>query len=389
MTRFPINFLLFLTSGALALACAWTFYQTMNRDAGKSQQEVWEEAEALQKAGRAQTPDDKRDDYSERSQVWWKTFQQANFIGKPPPEAPKPAEQVVEQPKTPENFKVESILDVMFILYSSTGESWCAVRYKPEADVIPPKDEKPGTYSGPGDAVAQPQPNANRPAPGQAGASPMPGGRVDGGLMQILTVGDALWPRYEHVKLLRVDESGEAVFFAIGQEEGADEEKLFRNELGLAQEVLEALAGGPSASTGAPRQPRPQPPESAPDSTWIDVEETRAVRPGQWHISRDDDDFLRENAQEVFNKDVSLRSYVSKGGTVRGLQVTRVSPRLARFGVQQGDVILELNGVPVSSKAQALKVGKEQHRQGVRTFRAKIMSRWGKIEERTYHTPDK
>lgn len=390
MNRFPINFLLYVTSAALALLCAWTFYLTMKRDQGMSQQDVWEKSEQLSTAGRAQTPDDKRDDYSDATQAWWKTFQVANFIGKPPPEPEGPAVQVVQAPPTPVDFTVESILDVVFIVYGSDEFSRCAVRYKADADVRPPEDEQPGAqpgYAGPRDVT--PAPNAARPARGaQQTPTPMPAAFPDDRPMQILKVGEPLWPPYEHIVLARVDETANAVYFSRmdGDQEG-EEEKIYRNELGLAQSVLEALAGG-QPDAGRPRQVAEEalPPQAR--GQWVDVEETKAVKPGQWHISRKDNDYLRDNAQEVFSSEVGLRSYVSSGGNVRGIQVMHVSPRLAQFGVQKGDVILELNGTPVKSKAEALRVGKQQHKQGVRTFRAKILSKWGKVEERTYHAPD-
>ena len=47
-----------------------------------------------------------------------------------------------------------------------------------------------------------------------------------------------------------------------------------------------------------------------------------------------------------------------------------------------------VNGVKVSTKAQALREGRRMYKQGVRTFRAKILTGLGRIEERTYHAPN-
>ena len=97
---------------------------------------------------------------------------------------------------------------------------------------------------------------------------------------------------------------------------------------------------------------------------------------------------LSQQSERVFHEDVGLRSYSSARGNVRGVQVTRISPELQRFGVQSGDVLLELNGKPVRSKAEALAVGRKQYQAGVRVFRAKVLNRYGRQEERTYYAPN-
>ena len=51
-------------------------------------------------------------------------------------------------------------------------------------------------------------------------------------------------------------------------------------------------------------------------------------------------------------------------------------------------MIIEVNGKPVSTQAQAYSHGKRLWKQGVRTFRAKVRTRYGRIEERSVTVPD-
>jgi hypothetical protein len=83
-------------------------------------------------------------------------------------------------------------------------------------------------------------------------------------------------------------------------------------------------------------------------------------------------------------------SYVSRTGSgQRGLQVMNVSTEIQqRFGVQQGELILAVNGTPVTTKAQAVNTGKKMYNRGVRRFVVTFLSN-GREIERTYQAPDK
>jgi hypothetical protein len=205
---------------------------------------------------------------------------------------------------------------------------------------------------------------------------------------QVLEVGDKLWPNYQDITFVRVQEDGMAVYFSRQRpgEEQPVEEKVFPDEFGLPQDILAELAKGPGAPVHS--RPGPKPVKPVAQTDWVDVPETKAVRPGQWHISRADNEFLEQNFNSVFNEELGLRAYQSTSGNVRGIQLTHISPRLERFGVRAGDVLIELNGFPVKTKTEALKIGKQLYKQGVRTFVAKILTGYGRIEERTYYAPD-
>ena len=122
----------------------------------------------------------------------------------------------------------------------------------------------------------------------------------------------------------------------------------------------------------------------------MDVPETRQVTPGEFMISRQDDTLIRQDPQKLLDQ-VTIRTYRSSTGnrSRNGVQLLNVDPELGRrFGVHSGDVILEVNGTPVTSRAQAVDVGTKQYQKGVRLFRVRMMS-MGRIEERIYRAPDK
>ncbi|MEM7198802.1 MAG: hypothetical protein AAF628_00950 [Planctomycetota bacterium] len=404
MAKFPLNPLLYLASAGLAAGSGMLFYETMMGPPPPSQKEATDEAFELIKKGRVRQPDELRNDYSEAALPWWKNFTAANLIGKLPP---KPVErETVEEPVVTQSVTpLEEILQVILILSDPAGTSKCVVRYLDSANVQPPPDAVASggaPAGGPRDVVAQRaaamrQPGRGGPSGGSNTPMPSFGGGTE--LHHHLEVGEPLWPPYEDIKLAEVLTTGESVVFRREGEvlpEGvAREEKVFHNELQLDKEILEELERNAVAvrrlPEGAgdeplPREARP----SYPAGQWVDVgERTRAVEPGQWHISRSDSQFLQSNAKRVFNEDVSLQSYVSRSGAVSGVRVTKVSAQLERFGVQAGDVLLELNGVAVRNKAEALSVGRKQYRRGTRAFRAKVLNRYGRIEERTYYAPNR
>lgn len=412
MTKLPINPLLYLASIGLAGGSGLLFYHTMTAPEPKRLQQITAESETLRQKGRERTPDDRRDDYTEAAKAWWLQLQEANFVGKLPPEPEEAKPSGPEPPKAATVTPVAELLDVVCILADAAGGGLCVVKYKETANVQPPVKvarSAAAPYAGPSDTGARPEPipagqPAVAPKPGRPQAArpalAVPGATAGLGvaLLHHLRIGDVLWPPYDDTALVRVEQDASAAYFARKGEapEGTTgEEKVFRNELQLRQDVLEELAQHPIVVPGAGRPARPEPsasaaPAAAPAGQWVDVgEHTRTVRPGHWHISRSDDRYLEENAQRIFNEDVTLQSYSSQSGNVHGVRVAKISAQLERFGVQAGDVLLELNGVPVRSKAEALSIGKKQYQQGQRVFRARILNRYGRVEERTYYAPEK
>ena len=83
-------------------------------------------------------------------------------------------------------------------------------------------------------------------------------------------------------------------------------------------------------------------------------------------ISRADDDLIRQHPEKLLSQ-IEVRAYSSSSGAPsrRGVQLVNVDPELGRrFGFRAGDVILELNGIPVTSRAAAIDVGTELSARG-------------------------
>jgi C-terminal processing protease CtpA/Prc len=87
---------------------------------------------------------------------------------------------------------------------------------------------------------------------------------------------------------------------------------------------------------------------------------------------------------------VNVDTYVSRTGSgLRGLRVVNVAPEIsARYGLQSNDLILSVNGEPVSTKADAIAVGKRQYNRGVRTFVVRLLSD-GREVERVVEAPNR
>jgi hypothetical protein len=204
-----------------------------------------------------------------------------------------------------------------------------------------------------------------------------------------LRVGDVLWKHYDDIKLVRVSPDAESAFFTrvrAGVE--SREEELLKGSMQMGQAVLMALREGRESgrATGAVRV-APQP--AAPAGRWIEVDETQ--RQGNtWHIGRKDENIFGEDADRFLER-IHADSYRSSyDPNIRGVVVRNIDSGLAqRYGIQQNDVLLSLNGEPVRTKAEAFNKGKEMYNRGVRTFVARFLSGGGQIVERTYQAPDR
>jgi hypothetical protein len=232
-------------------------------------------------------------------------------------------------------------------------------------------------------------------APGRPPAPPtqvpLGVGPLGDALTQHLRIDDKLWPPYDNVRLVRVADDARSAFFVreLASGEKGKEEEVFQSTLDLPADVKKALVtfGRQDRAQPAPENGGESP--AGPPSDWQDVPETAQVRPGQYHISRSDYRDFQDNGQRILNEDVGLSSYRSRNGLYEGLKVTKVSPQLARFGVQVGDVILRINGTPVRNKAEAVNVGKRQYREGTRTFVVDLLTGRGEQQTRTYTAPNK
>lgn len=364
--------------------------------------------------------------YGPSTAAWWAGFRETNLIGKLPPPPPDVAKEleVVEAPKAPVRPLAE-IIEIVSLVYDGQaqgkgGDTHIIVRYRPEANVQPPEwYVRENTKPTPGTATAaaparDTTPAASRVA-GKPPAQPLANGRKPGAatpmpaappsamgeeVLQKLWVdakGDHrrspnLWPGFSDIKLVRVSSDAQVAYFVRvppPPKEGEQpvepvEEELLKSSAHLSQDILKEMRrlqgreGEPVAQAAAPTPEVKQ-------GSWVEVEETTQIG-GIRHIGRNDEQRFREHGDQLFEQ-LNVDTYVSPKGDVRGLQVRNVDPQLtSRFGVGQGDVLLEVNGRSVQTKAQAMQLGKEDYKRGVRTFQTKWLVN-GQVVDRTYQAP--
>lgn len=153
--------------------------------------------------------------------------------------------------------------------------------------------------------------------------------------------------------------------------------------------VTQDVTVGKAAPVGkdeAVREQVREAPVAAPTSTWTDVAQT--TRSGNnVIISRKDADRIRDQSDD-FLEQITVDTYSGRSGPT-GLIVKAIDARLASFGVTAGEVLLEINGKKVESKAQAVSAAKSDYNRGVRTFTTKWLSNRQVIERIFQSPPDK
>ena len=209
------------------------------------------------------------------------------------------------------------------------------------------------------------------------------------GFVQHLELEDTLWKRYDYIRFVRVAEDASHASFVredpnVEQKEWK-EETLYPEVLDLPQDVLQALreAGVDLGRTAVREAVTPE------SSGWVPAEETREIErnSNRFNIGTRDRELFQRDPNRIFNQDIGTANYRSPNGT-RGVQIRSIAKGYERFGVQVGDVITAINGNPVRSKTEAIKVGKRLYRRGVRTFNVDFISR-GRRMTRTYVAPDR
>lgn len=422
--KFPINPLLYLGIVGLAGGGAMQFLETYKVIKSPQQPRI-EAANAklteLVDAGMAKKVVAKGPDYSDKRQ--WEHFKTANLIGKeppPPPEVTKVEDkepEVVEKPLTP----LEEICSIAGLLYRG-GNSRVVVRYLPDSGVQPPAEIVEAQRNASA-AAAAPRSNlpqrgsadrivrnsnrgsnrkSNRNPPPAARGMPTGAGSAIEGWVHIIKLEDTLWPPFENIRLARVDESGDYAEFVRKDKDGVegDPEKFFPDTLGISQELLRQLAeledaagvaGGGDAKLrtaqrgdGSGRSEASRSGQNNRQRVWQAGKETRRVG-NDYHIGTVDWNSWGKDPGAILNHEIGTRSY-SKGG-VTGVQVTKVSSRMANYGVNGGDVIVAVNGQSVGSKAEAIRVGKQLHKRGVRNLEVTMLSR-GRRVNRNYVLPE-
>ncbi len=359
---------------------------------------------------------------------WWPQLKQVNLIGKLPERKPTGAElanasELVEA--VVDLTPLEEIFELVSLVYDGEdrgkgGRSHVIIRYTEQAAVDPPQwwireNTAPTPTStaragrGPRDLAAAPATattrtsrgrgrsrNARPVAPQQPSAMPTTIAGLD--VLQKIWVDDGgdirrsakLWGKYSHIRLVRVDASAGSAFFtrAIPVKEGEPkvepkEEELLKTTADIPQSVLlslRRLQGREGDSESATVKPVAKP------NQWREVENTTRYG-NQFHIGRKDETSFRDPDQ--FFSSVHVDTYVSKTSSMRGLSVRNIKSDVAqKFGVQTGDVLLEVNNRKVSSKAQAVNMVKKDYKRGVRSYATKWLSN-GQEVTRVYLAPNK
>jgi hypothetical protein len=424
--KLPIPLLLYASSLGLFGFAGWTVYEMLPLWKEEVRQQAHtkghDEANSMRMKGRQQGPQSANWVYTPSS--WWEGFKKANITGKLPPAPVDP-----EKPKEPEKVVVvderplEQIIELVSLVYDGQadgkgGSTHVVVRFKPEANVQPPewwvKENTAPPPSAmpvaptPKDTVKQGRPSnppvkqPSKPLPATAMPSSPLSGQV---ILQKLWAqdgGDArrsatLWPIKANdnrevgtIRLVRVADDAQSAFFVRelpppkpGEPAPPPkEEELLKTAADLPQDILKEMRAMQGRS--APVASRKAGSNAPTANAWIDMRETSRVN-GVFNIGTDDQSRFHDNSDrlmETLNVDI----YAGRGGA-KGLIVKGIDEKIGSgFGITPGDVLIEVNGRKVESKAQVRSQVEGDYNRGVRTWQTRWMSN-GQIVDRTYQAP--
>ena len=344
----------------------------------------------LEADGEKRQPDDMRLSYSEKWLDWGKLIQTSNWTGKlppPPPVESTATEAVVEKPLEVLD-PLGDILQITSIVGGGgDGSTHILVRYK--RDVTPPPAES--TTAGGSGATGFNAGGFN------AGGFNAGGGGVSNALGQpyhILVPGSSLWKPFNSIIFKGITvASGEVVaVFSRPKPGGADgetiDQTLGTDEFGLGDTISDstkAVLGATSAISSASSS-------GVKERTWQSPGD-RTQRVGDvWMISERDNGAFESDYDRILTEDFVTSDYSSRrkdpksGKSLQGVSFDRVSDSVSRFGVRSGDVLIKVNGEGVTSKANAMNVGRRQYDRGVRTFELTFISNGVEVV-RTYTAP--
>lgn len=423
-----IPFLLYVTALSLFGWAGWTVYNSLDLWKVETRTQATnrgrDDAVNLIRKGKDKGPQTSAWDYAASN--WWPQLMQVNLIGKLPERKPtaaeladasKPVVAVVDL--TP----LDEIFELVSLVYDGEdggkgGRSHVIIRYMPQAAVEPPEwwirentAPTPTARAGrlPRDLAAAPATATTRRSGRNRGRgrdnklvkpqpSAMPTSLAGREVLQKIWVDDGgdirrsakLWGKYGHIRLVRVGSFAESAFFtrAVAVKDGESkvepkEEELLKTTADIPPSVLLSLRRlqgreGDAKSTVVKSVAKP--------NQWREVENTTRFG-NQFHIGRKDETSFRDPDQ--FFSSVHVDTYVSKTSSMRGLSVRNIKSDVAqKFGVQTGDVLLEVNKRKVSSKAQAVNMVKKAYKRGVRSFSTKWLSN-GQEVTRVYMAPNK
>ena len=109
-------------------------------------------------------------------------------------------------------------------------------------------------------------------------------------------------------------------------------------------------------------------------------------RNGQYYLGTEDAAAFASDYQSILSQDVRTRTFM-KDGKRAGVELTEVKEGsiAARHGARSGDVVISINGTPVSSQQEAISFAKaNSDRYSVWTVE---VLRLGRVETVVYHSP--
>ena len=409
----PLPFLLYTVSLGLFGWAGWTVYEMLPLwKEGKRQEATTRgQSDAMDRLGRGrgQGPKSSAWSYTASTAAWWAGLKNVNLIGKLPPPPP----EIKDGGKSPiEVAKVDlrplgEVIELVSLFYDGEfagkgGQTHVIVRFKPEANVEPPewwvrqhtapaanagapvantqgRDTVPNrTGNGrPANAPPTTPPTTTQANRGVRGTTAMPTSTTGGEVQQTIWIdgnGDPrrtaeLWPVKSNdgkvlgkIRLVGVASDALAAQFVrelppteAGKAPEIKEEELVKASANLPADVMQELRRLQGRSPSKADTSEANKPVAA--NNWVEQQVTTRLD-NKWNIGRDDEKVFREQPDQLFEQ-VNAETWVSRTGKDRGVMVRNADPQLAqRFGVAAGDVLIEVNGRKVESKAQAMQFGK-------------------------------
>ncbi|MCA8955122.1 MAG: hypothetical protein KDC87_03555 [Planctomycetes bacterium] len=384
--KLPINPLLYLVSLGSVGGMVMSGLQ-LNRDNQEYQRREKGLADEMKGfRNRAQKASTAGGRWNYRTKGFWTQLSTANFTGKVEEKKIETKAQPQEKKSEAKHIDLNDILHIVCIAFAgdTTG---VVVNYTATVEV--PEEFKPAAPTTPARSSI---PKGRR---GSVTLPRVPTQSVTQSPPHHLHVGEHLWKPYEYVFVKAVATDASAVMFELRADKLKDKDgkyptqELEKNVLGLPQDVLAGLrsggkVSGPNATNGAG-----DPPPPPPSNVWRDTPETEMDARGNVNVNRKDSAWLRDHGQDVFNREISVGDYSAGSGEnkVRGIQVRKLSSRVRQFGLQEGDVVVSINNVPVSGIANAKRIGQRFYNQGVRSFKVGLLRR-GEQTFLTYNVED-
>ncbi len=302
---------------------------------------------------------------------WWLQIQDANWTGKLPPVPVAKGTETEPVKPPPKVLQPLSEIFAINMIYAGAGEDRVLIHYL-DPKVEPPKPD-----------------NADPASLATAQAAADAGGKGTG-VRQLLQPGDALYTPFQVVKFERFSADGLAAIFSRDAVDGGG--KRVEEELRVAELTMsgDSFAGVDKIENGKGTDSKTTRKGEKP---WQDPGKFSKFDSGKGivYISRTDSRMLKKDYNRILSEDIVGSDWKPSPNLRKrykgGVQVRHVSPAMRRFGIKTGEILVKVNGTPVSSRANAIKVGRKQFDKGTRTFTLTFISQ-GREVQRLWRAPD-